>query len=84
MGSAFSVIPNPNNGQMQLYFENLIGNVDLKVFDMHGALIDQLQVNSETNSYSLPYECRSVTEGLYFFVATWQNKILTKKVIIFQ
>lgn len=78
----FSVTPNPNNGQMQLYFENLIGKIDLKVFDMHGALIDQIQINSETISYSLPYESKLIAEGLYFFVATWQNKVMTKKVII--
>ena len=61
-----------------------IGKTDLKVFDMHGALIDQLQVNSESSSYSIPYQCKSLAEGLYFFVATWQNTVLTKKVIILQ
>lgn len=78
----FNVAPNPNNGQMQLLFENLIGKIDLKIYDMHGALIDQFQVNSDVSSYSVPFQCKSLTEGLYFFVATWQNKVLTKKVII--
>ena len=81
---AFSVAPNPNNGQMQLHFENLIGTIDLKVFDMHGALIDQFQVDSETSVYSLPYQCQSLAEGLYFFVATWRNTVLTKKVKVFR
>ena len=82
--SDFNIAPNPNNGTMELNFENLIGKTDLKVFDMHGALIDQLQVNSESSSYSIPYQCKSLAEGLYFFVATWQNTVLTKKVIILQ
>ena len=69
---------------MDLNFENLIGKIDLKVFDMHGALIDQFQVNSESSSYSIPYQCKSLAEGLYFFVATWQNTVLKKKVIILQ
>lgn len=80
----FSVTPNPNHGQMLLRFENLVGKIDLKVFDRQGMLIDQFQVNSEALSYSLPYECKSQVEGLYFIVATWNNTVLTKKVIIFQ
>lgn len=82
--SGFNIIPNPNNGMMELNFENLNGKIDLKVIDMHGALIDQFQVNSDSGSYSIPYHCKSLAEGLYFFVATWQNTVLTKKVIIFQ
>ena len=80
----FEVAPNPNSGQMRLYFENLIGKIDLKVFDSQGLLIDQFQVDSETDSYSIPYECHSQREGLYFFVATWKNTVLRKKVIFFQ
>ena len=80
--SDFTVIPNPNNGQMTLHFENLIENINIKIFDTHGALIDQFQVNSDASSYSIPYQCKSLSEGLYFFMATGQNKVLTKKVII--
>ena len=80
----FEVTPNPNNGQMLLNFDNLIGKIDLKVFDSQGALVDQFQVNSETRSFSLPYECKSRKGGLHLFVATWKNTILTKKVIFFQ
>lgn len=82
--SDFNITPNPNKGIMELNFENLIGKTDLKVIDMHGALIDQFQVNSESSFYSIPYQCKSLAEGLYFFVATWQNTVLTKKVIILQ
>ena len=84
VSAAFSVAPNPNNGQMQLHFENLIGKIDLKVYDLHGALIDQFQVNSDASSHSVPYQCKSLAEGLYLFVATGQNKVLTKKVKIFR
>ena len=67
---------------MQLHFENLIGKIDLKVYDLHGALIDHFQIQSDASSYSVPYQCKSLAEGLYLFVATGQNKVLTKKVKI--
>ena len=78
----FTVTPNPNHGQMHLNFENLIGEIDLKVYDMRGRLIDQFQVISETDTYSLPYQCKLPNDGLYLFVASCKNTILTKKVII--
>jgi len=79
---AFNVTPNPNNGQMYLHFEHLTGPVDLKVYDMHGRLTDQIQFVSETDSFTLPYRSDSRAEGLYLFVATCKNATLTKKVII--
>ena len=78
----FEMLPNPNNGQMTLSFHNMSGKVDLKVYDMHGRLIDQFQVFSSVESFSLPYQSKTTTEGLYLFVATGKNAILTKKVII--
>lgn len=78
----FEVLPNPNNGQMALSFHNMSGKIDLKVYDMHGKLIDRFQIFSSTVDFTLPYQSKTTTEGLYLFVATGENAILTKKVII--
>ena len=78
----FEVLPNPNNGQMALSFHNMSGKIDLKVYDMHGKLIDRFQIFSSTVDFTLPYQSKTTTEGLYLFVATGKNAILTKKVII--
>ncbi len=82
VSGAFNVTPNPNNGEMYLHFEHLTGPVDLKVYDMHGRLTDQIQFVSETDSFTLPYRSDSRAEGLYLFVATCKNVTMTKKVII--
>ena len=81
---AFNVIPNPNNGQMYLNFENLTGKIDLKIYDMRGCLVDQFQVISEAGTYSMPYQCKLPNDGLYLFVASCKNAVLTKKVVVFQ
>jgi hypothetical protein len=79
----FSVTPNPNNGQMNLNFENLTGRINLKVYDMRGNLIDELQIINEADSYSMPYQCKTPHEGLYMFVVSNKNAVLTKKVVLF-
>lgn len=77
----FSIVPNPNNGKMRLEFENLNGKIDVKVYDMKGILIDEIQTISDTNTV-LTYDMPSCTEGIYFFVVTSNKGMMTKKVII--
>ena len=79
-----TVTPNPNRGQMMLNFENLIGDAELKVYDMRGVLIDQFPFISSTDSYAMPYQFKSQAEGLYLFVVSWKNGNLIKKVTIFR
>ena len=81
-GSEFGITPNPNNGQMQLHFENLIGKTDIKVIDMMGRLVDQFQTFNTSNNCSLPYDCKCRASGLYLFVLNNAGKTYTKKVLI--
>lgn len=81
-GTEFSISPNPNNGQMQLNFENLIGRIDIKVIDMQGKLVDHLQTYSASNQYSIPYDCKHKTSGIYLFVLNNIGKTYTKKVLL--
>lgn len=79
---AFEVVPNPNNGQMQLNFEHLTGKIDIKVYDMKGSLVDHLQTFGTAERHTLPYQCNSRAKGIYCFVITTKEAILTKKVIV--
>jgi len=78
----FSVVPNPNNGLMTLNFENLTGKIDIKVYDMRGALIDNIETYNGTVSSSLPYDMSRHANGLYHFVVTGKEGTLSKKVVI--
>jgi hypothetical protein len=80
--SEFNVVPNPNNGEMELYFENLTGKVSIKVYDMRGALIDVIETYNELNSKTLRYTLEYTSSGIYFFVATAKEGTIAKKVII--
>ena len=78
----FSVVPNPNNGQMTLNFVNMTGKIDIKVYDMRGVLIDNLQTYSTADSCIYTYDMKANAPGLYFFVANGKEGTLTKKVVI--
>ena len=82
MRSEFNVVPNPNNGEMELYFENLTGKVNIKVYDMRGALIDVIETYNELDSKTLHYTLEYTSSGIYFFVATAKEGTIAKKVII--
>lgn len=78
----FNVVPNPNQGQMQLVFEHLTGKIDVKVFDMKGSLIDNFQTYSNSSKQSIPYVMKTQSDGLYLFIVSSKEGILTKKIVI--
>ena len=78
----FYVVPNPNKGQMTLNFEHLTGKVNIKVYDMHGALIDQFETYSGVGPNTYQYQMKSKAEGIYFIVATSKEGTMARKVII--
>ena len=78
----FDVIPNPNNGQMQLNFEYLTGKVNIKVYDMRGALIDNFETYNGNGPCSHLYKMKGAMDGIYFFVATSKEGTVAKKVVI--
>lgn len=84
MGSAanFDVFPNPNDGQMTLQFEHLTGNVDIKVYDMMGNLVDNIQTYNGVDSNTMQYGLKGGSGGVYFFIATGREGVVTQKVIV--
>ncbi len=78
----FTVMPNPNNGQMTLNFEHLTGKVDLKVYDMRGILIDRAQLFNGTDDTRIQYDMQGRPDGIYLFVATSKEGTAVQKVII--
>ena len=78
----FSVVPNPNNGQMTLNFEQLTGKVNVKVYDMLGNLIDGFETYSGNGTGSTTYDMSRCASGIYHFVVTGKEGTVAKKVVI--
>ena len=82
--ASFEVAPNPNNGTMSLHFSHLEGRSDIKVYDMRGVMIDNLQVINDNDEITIPYDMSGKADGIYFFIATNKEGTIAKKVIIRQ
>ena len=78
----FSVVPNPNDGQMTLLFEQMAGKAYIKVYDMRGAKIDEFDTDILTDDFRYTYHIRRPEAGIYYFVVTAQGRTLTQKVLI--
>ena len=78
----FDVAPNPNNGQMTLRFENMAGKVNVKVYDIHGILLDSKDFYNTLENNDLNYGLAFPAEGVYLFVATTEGVVLTRKVVV--
>lgn len=77
----FDVIPNPNDGTMELRFEHMEGKVEVKVYDVMGVLVDSFVTFNDVELKTMPYNL-SGRKGLYFFVANGKEGTVAKKVII--
>ena len=78
----FNIVPNPNNGDIELRFENLTGKTNVKVYDMRGTLIDIIDTYNDLYSNTLHYSLKPISPGIYYFVATAKEGTIAKKVII--
>lgn len=77
----FSIVPNPNYGQMELVFNRFEGKVEVKVYDVMGNLIDNFVTYNDMESKVLEYQLNG-SKGIYFFVANGKEGTIAKKVVI--
>ena len=77
----FNIVPNPNNGVMELRFENMEGKVEVKVYDVMGILVDSFVIYNDVGSKTIPYNLNG-RGGIYFFVATAKEGTIAKKVVV--
>lgn len=82
--SAFQVLPNPNHGEMTLKFENMKGDTNIKVFDMRGVLIDEFKTCLDNENEPRRYALPNRHPGVYMFVATGRDFVVTQKVVVFE
>jgi hypothetical protein len=76
-----SIIPNPNNGHMQMKFENLEGHLNIKVYDSTGILMDSFELQSSVGE-THEYAAKHLNNGIYFFQITDGKRVVNKKVVI--
>ena len=79
--AAVSIIPNPNNGHMQLKFENMEGRLNIKVYNSTGILADSFELISSIGE-TFEYSAKLLNNGIYFFHITDGKRAVTKKVVI--
>ena len=77
----FDIIPNPNNGIMELLFENMEGKVEVKVYDVMGILLDSFVTYNDKEPKAIPYNLNG-RKGIYFFVANGSEGTMVKKVVV--
>jgi hypothetical protein len=80
--AAVSVIPNPNNGQMQLRFENIEGDLNIKVYSLTGTLVDAFELKSVKTGETHEYSMKRLMNGIYFFNISDGKRSVTRKVVV--
>ena len=71
------ILPNPNNGTMNIRCKGMT-DVEVKVFDATGRLVDRFRLEGSTGQYQM----NRCVPGVYCFIFTSREGTLMKKVII--
>ena len=77
----FDIIPNPNNGTMELRFEHMEGKVEVKVYDLMGVLLDSFVTYNDREPKTMQYNL-SGRKGIYFMVANGNEGTIVKRVVV--
>lgn len=77
------IFPNPNDGNMTLSFDNMMGDIEVKVYDITGTLVDQLTLFNGYSHQAHEYQSNRLSKGVYFFQFSSKEGRITKKVVIF-
>jgi hypothetical protein len=77
------IVPNPNNGSLNLIFTNMEGKIDAKIYDMTGILIDQFALNLNAESRH-PYHLGNYPNGVYLLVFNYKGIMVTKKIVVIE
>ena len=75
------IVPNPNNGKMDIVFGQAEGKIGAKVYDMTGQLVDQFELIGSTNSRH-SYTINDYRSGIYLFVFNGNGKNAIRKVVV--
>jgi len=78
----FDIVPNPNNGKMNILYDRLTTGANVKVYDMKGLLVDHFELPYQKSSNTFTYDLRTKNSGLYLFVFDYQGQTIIKKVIV--
>jgi hypothetical protein len=76
-----SIVPNPNDGHMQMKFENMEGHMNIKVYNSTGILVDDFELQSSVGE-TYEYAAKHLNNGIYFFHITDGKRVVTNKVVI--
>lgn len=75
------VVPNPNQGNMNLCFHKMEGNVNVQIYDMKGLLVDRFDLyNDEESRHN--YTLKMPSKGLFLFVFKQEDIQFIRKVLI--
>ena len=73
----FSISPNPGNGIFRFDFTGIHTTVQLRVFDMNGKKLRNLNLNENSIFVNLS----DLSDGIYFYTLCFENKFFTGKII---
>jgi hypothetical protein len=79
--SGFELAPNPTHGMVTLFFGDLKGPLEIRLFNSMGAQLDAFAVDADLHT-AMEYEMPQRESGMYYFVLKSDNDLMVRKVML--
>ena len=76
--SDFLIFPNPANDIVNIQFKNTIENVEIKLFNSLGKLVQTVYSGSISNNQNISLETNNLSSGVYVIHSMSDNEIVKK------
>lgn len=78
--SEFVIYPNPNKGNFNIQFPEIIGDFSVQIIDQSGRMVFDGEFSTQSNTQSI--DLNITARGVYFVTVRSDTAIATKKIII--
>ena len=80
--ASFEIFPNPNEGELQLCFKNVDGEIDLKVYDFAGAAIIEKSIRIESSTQNIGVDLKNYANGVYSVVVNYRGRSFARRCVL--
>lgn len=78
----FGIFPNPNNGTFKVAFKDISGNIDIRIQNINGAVVQSKRTQGATGLTIVPFDLTTLPKGIYFMNVVNNGKQTVRKIVL--
>lgn len=78
----FGIFPNPNNGTFKVAFKDISGNIEIRIQNINGAVVQSKSAQGTNGLTVVPFDLTTLPKGIYFMQVSNNGKQTVRKIVL--